>query len=242
MASKRDRIPGGRESVNRRNGCLVLSGVCATCVVLLMAGCTTTSAVHGKPENPWDISLGEPAPVKDSRRSGYWWWPTEPANEAARDRLWGNRGTVYSQLTPAKEEEAVAQPVVVLREIPETAPVVSEKMEVRARIVIRNVLFDYDKSELKLPFRPEIDKAVRMLEEDPKLEALVEGHADWIASEKYNLALGLRRANAVKGALLERGIDAARISVVSYGESRPVASNETDEGRALNRRAVVNLK
>ena len=132
--------------------------------------------------------------------------------------------------------------MVVLREIPETAPVVSEKMEVRARIVIRNVLFDYDKSELKLPFRPEIDKAVRMLEEDPKLEALVEGHADWIASEKYNLALGLRRANAVKGALLERGIDAARISVVSYGESRPVASNETDEGRALNRRAVVNLK
>jgi outer membrane protein OmpA-like peptidoglycan-associated protein len=228
--------------VNRRNRCLALSGVCATCVALFMAGCTTTSAVHGKPESPWDISLGKPAPVKDSRRSGYWWWPTEPANEAARERLWGNRGTIYTQLTPAKEEKAVAQPVVVVREIPETAPVVSEKMEVRARIVIHNVLFDYDKSKLKLAFTPEIDKAVRMLEEDPKLEALIEGHADWIASEKYNLALGLLRAATVKTALVERGIDAARISVVSYGESRPVTTNETDEGRALNRRAVINLK
>ena len=228
--------------MSRKNPWLALSSICVSCVVLFAVGCTTTSAIHGKPQNPWDTSLGKPAPVKDSRRSGYWWWPTQPARKEAEDKLWGNRGTIYSQETPAKEDKVVAEPVVVVREIPETAPVVSEKMEVRARIVIRNVLFDYDKYNLKQGFVPEIEKAVRMLEDDPKLEILIEGHTDWIASEKYNLALGLHRANAVKDALVAQGIDADRISVVSYGESRPVAVNETDEGRALNRRAIMDMR
>ncbi|MDH3282465.1 MAG: OmpA family protein, partial [Gammaproteobacteria bacterium] len=71
----------------------------------------------------------------------------------------------------------------------------------------------------------------------------VEGHCDWRASEEYNQRLSERRANAIKQKFVEDyGIDPGRISTVGYGELRPIASNETEEGMQRNRRAIAVFK
>ena len=65
----------------------------------------------------------------------------------------------------------------------------------------------------------------------------IEGHTDSIGTSEYNLALGERRSNSVRDYLLKRGIAAGRMRTVSYGEERPIATNDTAAGRAMNRRA-----
>jgi outer membrane protein OmpA-like peptidoglycan-associated protein len=75
------------------------------------------------------------------------------------------------------------------------------------------------------------------LQANPMLTITIEGHCDSVGTSEYNLSLGERRANAVRDYLLNRGIAAGRMRTVSYGEERPIASNDTAEGRAMNRRA-----
>jgi OOP family OmpA-OmpF porin len=72
---------------------------------------------------------------------------------------------------------------------------------------------------------------------DKRLE--VSGHTDWIGSDAYNQALSERRAVAVVNALISFGVDRARLEAKGYGESMPLASNETEEGRFLNRRIEI---
>jgi outer membrane protein OmpA-like peptidoglycan-associated protein len=71
----------------------------------------------------------------------------------------------------------------------------------------------------------------------PQTSTVVEGHTDSIGSDAYNQGLSERRANAVRDVLVEQhGIETSRVSAVGYGEARPVADNDTDSGRAINRR------
>ena len=67
----------------------------------------------------------------------------------------------------------------------------------------------------------------------------IAGHTDWIGTDEYNFGLSQRRANAVYNYFLKNGIKKERLSPVGYGESRPVATNATDEGRAENRRVEL---
>ncbi len=184
-------------------------------------------------ESVWEPALDGPLPVRDSRRGGYWWQPQLDGPDAP-----GNRGVLYSR-GPARRELAGEEPEI--EEAPPQAVVVAHPVRVIERIVLNDVLFDYDRSELKPAGRREVERIARYLLDRPELTVVVEGHTDWIASERYNLALGKRRAEAVKKGLTELGVADERITTVSFGESRPIASNETPEGRALNRRAVVNL-
>jgi outer membrane protein OmpA-like peptidoglycan-associated protein len=82
-----------------------------------------------------------------------------------------------------------------------------------------------------------LDEAAEKLRDNPNLAVEIEGHTDSIGTELYNLGLGQRRAEAVKGYLVLRyQVDSNRMTAVSYGESRPIADNRTAEGRAQNRR------
>ena len=99
--------------------------------------------------------------------------------------------------------------------------------------------FDFDKSELKPSAEDVLREAVRMLRETPTMRVVVEGHTDSVGSDAYNQKLSERRSEAVKRYLVRQGIDPSRITTRGYGESRPVASNATREGRAQNRRAEV---
>jgi OmpA-OmpF porin, OOP family len=110
--------------------------------------------------------------------------------------------------------------------------------------VIRlNVQFDYKKSDIKPEFYDEIKKLGDFMKRHPNLEATIEGHTDNIASAKYNLSLSKKRAEAVKKALIEKeNIDPKRLKSVGYGLTKPIASNETEEGRYQNRRVQALLE
>jgi len=106
-----------------------------------------------------------------------------------------------------------------------------------------DVLFGFDQSTLTPTAQSTLDNAAstinELAEQHPSLKVKVDGHTDWVGTDGYNQALGERRANAVKQYLERKGVATDRIDTTSYGESKPVATNETDEGRALNRRAEV---
>jgi peptidoglycan-associated lipoprotein len=113
-----------------------------------------------------------------------------------------------------------------------TVPVVR-----RATIMFEDVHFDFDRFNLRPDALKILDDAVVKLQANPALNVTIEGHCDSIGTVEYNLALGERRSNSVRDYLQSRGIAANRLRTVSYGEERPIADNNTAEGRAMNRRA-----
>jgi OOP family OmpA-OmpF porin len=119
---------------------------------------------------------------------------------------------------------------------PPPPPPVAEK------IVLRGVNFDFDKSNIRPDAAVILDEAARILGSGPGPAVSVEGNTDSIGTEQYNQGLSERRANSVKKYLVEHGVEESRLSTIGYGESRPIASNQTREGRALNRRVELNVQ
>jgi peptidoglycan-associated lipoprotein len=103
------------------------------------------------------------------------------------------------------------------------------------------VHFDFDRYSLRPEATRVLDEAVTALQQDPTLRIQIEGHTCNIGTAEYNLALGDRRANAVKDYLASRGVTADRLSTVSYGEERPKYDNAREETRRLNRRAALTV-
>jgi outer membrane protein OmpA-like peptidoglycan-associated protein len=106
-------------------------------------------------------------------------------------------------------------------------------------IVFEDVHFDFDRYSLRPEATRALDEAIKSLQDNPQLRIEVEGHTCNIGTAEYNLALGERRANAVRDYLTSRGIGADRLRTVSYGEERPKHDNAREETRRLNRRAAL---
>lgn len=104
------------------------------------------------------------------------------------------------------------------------------------KIIRLHVNFDFDKANIKESEMAKINEVVDFMKENPAYKVELDGHTDSKGSEKYNQALGEKRANAVAGVLETKGISADKIMTKSYGELQPVASNKTEAGRAENRR------
>ena len=104
-----------------------------------------------------------------------------------------------------------------------------------------NITFDFDRSDLKPQFLPVLDNVARTLSEYNQTVVEVAGHTDSVGTDSYNQALSERRANSVAGYLGSHGVMNQRMIVVGAGETRPVASNDTDYGRAQNRRVEITL-
>jgi peptidoglycan-associated lipoprotein len=102
---------------------------------------------------------------------------------------------------------------------------------------IKDAFFDYDQYSIREDARTALQANARALRDRPRIRITIEGHADERGSEKYNLALGDRRANAVKEFLVGQGIEASRIDTTSYGKERPFCEEHTEECWQLNRRA-----
>ncbi|MDI6743161.1 MAG: OmpA family protein, partial [Smithella sp.] len=120
---------------------------------------------------------------------------------------------------------------------PKPKPVIIEK----GRQTL-DVKFAFDKSTIKDGYSNDIDDLSQVMKDYPELNVVVEGHTDSIGSDAYNETLSQERADAVKNYMVEKnGINANRIKAIGFGEKQPVASNDTREGRAQNRRveAVV---
>lgn len=100
------------------------------------------------------------------------------------------------------------------------------------------MLFDFDSDKVKSEYHPMIQNAIKVLRLNPELTVEIQGHTDSVGTDAYNQKLSERRANSVKNELVKQGIDRNRLTTVGFGESQPVASNDTDEGRAYNRRVT----
>jgi peptidoglycan-associated lipoprotein len=105
--------------------------------------------------------------------------------------------------------------------------------------VFEDVHFDFDRYSLRPEALRILDEAVRSLQANPTLKITIEGHTCNIGTAEYNLALGERRANAVRDYLVSRGVTADRMQTVSFGEERPKFDNAREETRRLNRRAAL---
>ena len=101
------------------------------------------------------------------------------------------------------------------------------------------VNFDFDSAELTVSARSTLNRQSAFLSVNPDLTIVIEGHADERGTREYNLALGERRASAVRDYLVAKGINAARIRTVSYGKERPAVSGSDDAAWAKNRRAAT---
>ena len=114
---------------------------------------------------------------------------------------------------------------------------------VRERVVLEfeDVHFDFDKFNLRPDALKILDAAIARLQANPTVQVTIEGHTDAIGTQQYNLALGERRANSARDYLVSRGINGSRLRTVSFGEDRPIDTNETPAGRARNRRAHLTV-
>jgi outer membrane protein OmpA-like peptidoglycan-associated protein len=103
-------------------------------------------------------------------------------------------------------------------------------------IVLKNIFFDFNKSTLRKESENEIAQLTKLLIDIPTMKIEISGHTDSYGSDTYNKTLSHQRAKAVYDRLLQNGIKAERLTFMGYGEEKPIDSNETDEGRQMNRR------
>ena len=106
-------------------------------------------------------------------------------------------------------------------------------------LTLGDVLFDTGRAELKSGASRKIDQLAQFLIEHPNRRVQIDGFTDSVGTDSYNEELSQRRANAVREALIARGVDSSRIGTEGYGKSYPVASNNDSGGRQLNRRVEV---
>lgn len=169
-------------------------------------------------------------------------WTPEMANEQCDPRLAQRAATPVA----AQREATPPQPA----EAAPASPPVSESTEVAAIEpqrqpfnISEKAFFDFDRAELKEEDRRRLDEALAQLGNMPE-DAIVRiiGHTDSIGTEQYNRELSMRRARAAQEYLVSHGIGQQRIVISGMGESNPVADNSTDEGRAQNRRADIEIQ
>jgi len=106
---------------------------------------------------------------------------------------------------------------------------------------MNNIFFDFGKSILTPNSYPELNRVVKLMNENPEMEIEISGHTDNVGSNSFNLKLSDERANAVRTYLIEHKINANRIKAKGYGKNRPVASNDTDDGKQKNRRVEFTI-
>ncbi len=106
---------------------------------------------------------------------------------------------------------------------------------------LNNVFFDFDKYNLRPESFVELDRVVKFLNDDPNIEIEMSAHTDSRGSDDYNFTLSDNRARSVMEYILSKGIAVSRIKSQGYGETKPVATNDTDEGRQLNRRVEFTI-
>jgi outer membrane protein OmpA-like peptidoglycan-associated protein len=104
---------------------------------------------------------------------------------------------------------------------------------------LADVQFELDRFELRPDSIAALDRAAEVLKQNPGMTMRIEGHASEEATPEYNMALGQRRANAVRDYLVGRGVAASRLNTISYGETRPKYDNSREETRRMNRRAAL---
>ena len=170
-----------------------------------------------------------------------------PAPDGKEEAIYGGAGAILGASTGylicramQKEEAPPPPPPPAARPAPAPAPAPAPE-PTEERIVLRGVNFDFDKADIRPDAAVILDEAASLLSGSSG-NVSVGGHTDSVGADAYNQGLSERRAAAVKDYLVGKGIDSSRLSTTGYGESNPIASNDTADGRALNRRVELNLE
>jgi peptidoglycan-associated lipoprotein len=196
--------------------------------------------------NPCTVNIGQSATITATAQDSigcavtYRW--TAPTGTFA------NAAAAQTQWTAPQQEGAV--PVTVTATCPTDNKTASASVNIQVTrppvrtYTFEDVYFDFDRYTLRPEATRVLDEAVSALRVDPTLRVTIEGHTCNIGTAEYNLALGERRATAVRDYLVSRGVATDRLQTISYGEERPKYDNAREETRRLNRRAalVVNLQ
>ena len=182
-------------------------------------------------------------------KDGIWYYPkeltaadraVEAARKAGKDKkcpeefndVKNMKDTAYKIYTSCRTKEGI-----------DLAKDATKNAKALCKVIDRMTLmvnFDFDKSVIREGDKEKLKKAIDFVKKYPGLKIKIEGHTDYIGTEKYNQGLSERRAGAVMKYLVKGGgIDGKRLTAVGYGESKPVASNKTNEGRAKNRRVEI---
>jgi OOP family OmpA-OmpF porin len=106
----------------------------------------------------------------------------------------------------------------------------------------KNIQFEFNSGILKTDAYPALDKAAAEMKKDLSVKFVLNGNSSAEGTEAHNMSLSVERANAVKTYLVNTGVNGDNLTVKGYGESKPVTSNATEEGRALNRRVEIKLQ
>ncbi|MCX7736366.1 MAG: OmpA family protein [Candidatus Kapabacteria bacterium] len=118
---------------------------------------------------------------------------------------------------------------------------IEDILKKETKVSLNNIFFDFDKYTLKKESFPELDRLTKLIKENPKYKIKIEGHTDNIGSESYNIELSKKRAESVRNYIVSKGVSPKRFTLIGFGSSMPIASNDTEEGRAMNRRVVVSF-
>jgi outer membrane protein OmpA-like peptidoglycan-associated protein len=116
-----------------------------------------------------------------------------------------------------------------------------KKVEVGSTIVLNNIFFDFNKATLRPESASELDRLVKLLTDLPTLKIEISGHTDNIGASAYNKKLSEQRAKSVVDYLVGKSIAADRLTFVGYGFDKPIATNDTEEGRQMNRRTEFKI-
>jgi peptidoglycan-associated lipoprotein len=100
------------------------------------------------------------------------------------------------------------------------------------------VHFEYDSSTIKPSWHSVLDEHAKWLMNNPSVHVQIEGHCDERGTEEYNIALGQRRADAIREYLISQGVSSTRLSTISYGKMRPISFESSTEAHSLNRRGM----
>ncbi len=116
-----------------------------------------------------------------------------------------------------------------------------QPIEINAAIILKNIFFDNAKSNLKIESQLELEKIVQLLTLNPSLQIQISGHTDNIGKEIDNNLLSENRANAVVSFLIDKGVSKNRLTSKGFGDTKPIATNETEQGRTQNRRTEMKI-
>ncbi|MDH5185780.1 MAG: OmpA family protein [candidate division WOR-3 bacterium] len=167
-------------------------------------------------------------------------FPDAGVSDVASDSATGIYKTqlpVGSHPVEVKAEGYITQTAVVILEKDKITEKNFDLIQKGMVITLKGVYFDFDKATIRPESYPVLDDAAKILKDNPKIMVEIQGHTDYQGSDSYNQTLSDKRAYSVVQYLVKtHGIEIKRLKAVGYGESKPIASNETLEGRALNRR------
>ena len=224
--------------------------IVALAALLLVAGCHKKPVAAPPPPPPPPAaptaSLSANPDSIEAGQSTQLTWQTQNATDVNIDGVGAVEANGSKTVSPATSttyrltakgaggtQEATARVTVTAPPPPAAVSETEEQMFARS---VQDVFFDYDSYALRPDAEQQLSQAAQFLQQHPNLSFTIEGHADERGSTEYNLALGDKRATAVKGALTRAGVSANRIKAVSYGKEKPFCTESNEQCWQQNRR------